>query len=239
MKKSILSIGFASLALVITAFSANGSTVGSGNSNESAASKIECQVSGDIDVKNIQPKQKGKVTFNRFPATLAEFKEVKAELDKTPQGAVALQLMAAELYRRDHAAGEEAFKLTNTTTNVNTVVRGFKGVFDGYEGRRNTPYQVAAFLEGANWENGYTPKEPYTVVVEVSANGASYSSTYQTDVISFLIYTQGSDSGKRLGVSVLSTAKPGEPSGYIVSNCPPLYFQIREISFTVPFPGLK
>lgn len=252
MKKSILSIGIAALVLMMTACGTDGGgnsgTPDSGTDKEESTDesdksqvgpKIEFQVSGDIDVENIQPGQKGKVSFNRFPTSYAEFRQVKLDMDRTPQGAVALELMAAELYRRNHSEGEEAFKICNTTTNLNDVIKGFKDVFDGYEGRQKTPYQVAAFLEGANWENGYNPTEPYTVNVEVSANGATYSNTYQTDEISFIIFTQGSDSGSRLGVNALCTSKPGEPAGYIISSCPALYAQVREISFNATFNGLK
>ena len=59
------------------------------------------------------------VNFDKFPATINEWKDMQSKLGGEPQGAVALQVMAFELYRTNRADGEQALRLNNTSTNYN------------------------------------------------------------------------------------------------------------------------
>ena len=54
---------------------------------------IDVKIEGTIDHQKLVEGQKGSVTFNRFPATVQEFKEVREKIGKEPHGAVALQIM--------------------------------------------------------------------------------------------------------------------------------------------------
>ena len=81
------------------------------------AQKVECSVGsknykieGRISNDTWNKAQSSKVTFTGIPANLEEFKQVRQTLGKEPQGAVALQVMAFEMYRRDRAVGEQALK---------------------------------------------------------------------------------------------------------------------------------
>jgi len=202
--------------------------------------EIEVAISGAIDHAVHTAGQTGTVTFSRFPATVGEFRAVRERIGGEPHGAVALQIMAYELYRRNRSVGEECIRLNNATTNVTVALDRLKEIFggDAYYAR---PYQMAAFLKGASWDNGYAPSKPYTVEVRVHAvNGYDESSVYQAKVLRLEVLTKGKDSGRE-GVDVVMTAKPGETSGnryFIVDNSPGLYSQVREISFTTPFEGL-
>ncbi len=202
--------------------------------------RLEVYISGIIDHTTFTPGESGSVTFNRFPATVEEFKTVRRVIGDEPHGAVALQLMAYEMYRRDKRAGLECIKLNNTTDNIISATDRLNQLF-GNDPNYARPYQIAAFLKGATPENGYNPEKPYTVEVKVN-DGRPYddSSDYQTKMLYLEVLTAGKDHGSET-LYVLKTDKPGEPGEgryFIVNHCPGLYAQVKEKSFTVPFDGL-
>ncbi|MCI6154391.1 MAG: Ig-like domain-containing protein [Bacteroidales bacterium] len=203
---------------------------------------IQVTMTGKIDHQVFTPGQGGKVSFDRFPVSVAEFIQVREQIGTEPQGAVALEVMAMEMYRRNRNIGLECLKLCNTSTNVNSCVGRLKELF-GKDVNYARPYQMAAFLEGATPENGYNPTEPYTVSIQVRENRPYQDSgIFQTKVLAFWIECGGSKPGSKRGIEVLKTKKPNETSKgkyFIVFNCPDLYFQVEPISFDATFNGLK
>ena len=203
---------------------------------------IEVTMTGEIDHEKHTPGQSGSVSFNRFPASVAEFKEVRERIGKEPQGAVALEIMAMEMYRRNRSVGTECLKWCNTFTNTGACLDRLKEIF-GTDINYARPYQMAAFLEGATPQNGYKPNEPYTVTSDVRENRPYQDSgIYQTKVLAFWIHCGGGKPGSKKGIEVLKTLKKDEVSKdpyFIVFNCPDLYFQVEPISFSAPFEGLK
>ena len=201
---------------------------------------LTVSLSGKINHTTYKKGEKGAVTFNRFPATEAEFKQVREQIGEEPHGAIALQLMAYEMYRRDRTVGEECIRLNNTVNNVTPATSRLKELF-GNDANYARPYQIAAFLKGAAWDNGYKPSQPYTVEVRVSdIQQYQNSNDYQTMVLYLEVLTQGKPSGYER-IAILKTLKPGEPSEgkyFIVFNSPGLYSQVRAISFATPFQGL-
>ena len=203
---------------------------------------IDVTMTGEIDHETHTPGQSGSVSFNRFPASVAEFKEVREKIGKEPQGAVALEVMAMEMYRRDRNVGTECLKWCNTSTNTNACLGQLKETF-GKDVNYARPYQMAAFLEGATPDNGYKPNEPYTVTIDVRENRPyEYSKIYQANVLTFWIHCGGARSGTKRSIQVVKTAKKDEVSKdpyFVVFNCPDLYTQVEEVSFKTPFEGLK
>jgi hypothetical protein len=201
---------------------------------------LEVGITGTINHSTYAQGQSGTVTFNRFPASVEEFKSVREKIGGEPHGAVALQLMAYEMYRRNRTRGEECIRLNNVIVNITTAISQLGQLFgsDQYYGR---PYQIAAFLKGATPTNGYNPAKPYTVEVRVApAVAYEYSNDYQNTVLYLEVLTQGKDRGSEL-VAVLKTLRPGEPGEgkyFIVFNCPGLYAQVKEVSFSSSFNGL-
>jgi D-methionine transport system substrate-binding protein len=213
---------------------------GNGGGNSASRTPIEVSIAGTIDHTTHTPGQSGSVTFSRFPASVDEFKAVREEIGGEPHGAVALQLMAYEMYRRDRRVGLECIKLNNTTNNITSATDRLNQLF-GNDATYARPYQIAAFLKGATWENGYNPSKPYTVEVKVN-DGRPYdnSSDYQAPVLYLEVLTKGKDHGSET-LYVLKTAKPGQPGEgkyFIVNNCPGVYAQVKEKSFSVEFNGL-
>jgi hypothetical protein len=206
-----------------------------------AVGNLEVKIEGKIDHATFTTGQTGSVTFNRFPASVAEFKKVQAQIGGEPHGAVALELMAIEMYRRNATAGTECLKLCNTTINVNVQTSRLKELFgnDAYYAR---PYQVAAFLKGATPENSYTPVEPYVIEVKVN-DGRPYQKI--TDYQSTELYLEALTKGKDHGSETLYVVKPEKctmyPNGsdyFLVNNCPGLYAQVKEI-YAGNWKGLK
>lgn len=210
------------------------------------SANIEVSVTGDIDVENCETGQEATVSFSRFPHSYKEFQEVRDRLKGTPQGAIALQLMAYELLRHNYDDGVKAIQLNTTSSKYQQCIDrmcdvfGITGVTDDSDGSDLRPYQVAAYLQGAMRDTGYNPDEPYTVKLTVSTNKSQYMGTFQTYMISFMIYTDGYDGGSRLGACALWTKKSGETNdGYIVWDASAIHLRVREIGYGTTFNGLK
>lgn len=190
--------------------------------------KISCKISGKINHDSWEKGQKATVEFSRIPATIEEFKELQAVLGLEPQGAVALQVMAFEMFRRDEALGSEALQLNNTMTNLSSTKYQLKELNrngDSYA----RPYLAAALLEGATPENGYAPSKPYKVNVRVNpVQKYAYSNSYDANVIYLQVDSKGWDTNWR-AVEVL---KPADSDFYVVFNCPALYTQCKKIRGT-------
>lgn len=188
-------------------------------------SKINKNVSitGFVNPDQWEGDARAGVTFNNFPTSLEEWKDMRASLGNEPQGAVALQVMAFELYRNNRADGEEALKLNNTSTNYNSTVERLKEIMgkDKYYAR---PYIAWAMLRGATPENGYTVRPPYIIDMKVDPNKKyQESQILHGTVIYLLIDSKGWDTNWR-GVEVV---KPQGSDYYVVSNCPAMYTQCK------------
>lgn len=171
-----------------------------------------------------EPNKETSVSFNEFPTTIDEWKQMQRKLGSQPQGAVALQVMAFELYRNNRTDGEQALKLNNTSTNYNSTVERLREIMgkDKYYAR---PYIAWALLEGATPENGYYVRPPYTIRMKVDPNRKyQESQLLHGTVIYLLIDSKGWDTNWR-GVEVV---KPAGSDYYVVSNCPAMYTQCKE-----------
>ncbi|MCL2511341.1 MAG: hypothetical protein FWF09_04760 [Bacteroidales bacterium] len=211
------------------------------NTTRVPSNPIEVTISGTISHTDYTPGASGTVTFNRFPATVAEFKQVREQIGGEPHGAVALQLMAYEMYRRNKTTGNECVRLNSVLNNVDLPIRRMNELFHGNDAYYARPYQIAAFLNDATPDNGYNPSKPYTVEVRVNKGlPYRYSQEYQTDVLYLEVLTKGKSTGAE-GVQVLKTHKPGEPSNgkyFTVFSCGGLFSSVQAVSFTSPFKGL-
>jgi len=198
--------------------------------------QLEVSISGTISHTTHTAGQTGTITFNRFPASISEWKQVREQIGGEPHGAVALQLMASEMWRRSNKIGKPCVDLNNTTTNAGTTATRLVDIFTRSPIRS---YQIAAFLKGSSWENGYNPTKPYTIDVRVAA-GRTYdnSTDYQATVIPLELMSNGHDSGY-VPIAVLKTQRPNQPGEngkfFIVFESSSLFLRCREISFTNPF----
>ncbi len=203
--------------------------------NERPVDAVRITMKGGINHDHWVKGETAEVTFDRIPRTLEEFEDAQRILGKEPYGAIALELMAMEMFRRDRKVGEKCLHLANTRTNFISIYSRLKELFregDGYA----RPYQVASFLKGASYENGYNPTEPYTVKFRVSPN-LKYQETYDGDPILFIDIRDYGRSSEWTRVYV--TLNPDESEYYLVSNNPGMYSQCRKIARRVTWNGLK
>jgi len=203
------------------------------------ATPFEVSITGTISHTTHTVGQNGTVSFSRFPATVDEWKQAREKIGGEPHGAVALLIMASEMYRRDRAIGRPCIELHNTTANLTSCINRLNDVFSLTPPR---PYQMAAYLKGASWQNGYNPTKPYTIEMRVAAGRPySNSTTYQATVIYIEVISNGHDSGS-VPVAVLKTNVANQPGDngkfFIVFECSSLYLRCREVSATNPFKGL-
>jgi len=184
----------------------------------------KAQISGKISHDNWEGDKKTSVSFNGFPATIDEWKEMQNILGSEPQGAVALQVMAFELYRNNREDGEQALRLNNTSTNFNSTVGRLRELMgkDKYYAR---PYLAQAMLRDATPENGYTTRPPFYIDIKVDPNKKyQESQLLKGTVIYLMLYSKGWDTNWR-GVEVV---KPEGSDYFVVSNCPAIYTQCKE-----------
>ena len=195
---------------------------------------IEVKVIGNISASNFVEGTTGSVEFNRFPASVDEWKQVREKIGETMMGAFVLQVMASEMYRRNNTIGEECMRLAIISASQNSYINLVKNM--------KHPYQFAAHLKGASPTNGYNPTKPYTIEFVVTrTSNKQYSNDYQADTYRFFAISNGHDLTERT-FSVLKTAKPGEPGEggkyYIVISSSTLYNECKEKSFSQEFKGL-
>ena len=194
-----------------------------------SGSGITCSINGNINHETWNKDESSVVTFSRFPSSLDEFNQAREQLGKEPQGAVALQIMAFELYRRDAEAGTRALELNNTSTNCTQTLRQLKEIMNVKDAYYARPYISAALLKGANPENGYQPNTPYQVRIRVNpANKYQESEFLSGTVIYLQVDSEGWDTNWR-GVEVV---RPEGSEYYVVSNCPAFYTQCKKIKGT-------
>ena len=209
----------------------------SDSGNNTPTTPLQVSVSGNISETNFVTGAVSTVTFNRFPVNVDEWKLVRDQIGETMPGVVALQIMACELYRRNKAAGTECLKLNTVSSSQTSYTNLLRTIAS------SRPYQFAAYLKGASWDNGYNPTKPYTIEVRVAATSSKEkSNSYQTNIYKLFVKSNGHEmlDGWQ-PVSVMVTAKPGEPGEgkyYIIFASSSIFLQCKEKSFTVAFNGL-
>lgn len=94
-----------------------------------------------------------------IPANFAEFEALAGE-GKQPERLCALLLCALALFDKDPGAGTAALDLLRGPRPITPYDRQF--LRDRLRGK---PYLPLAYFDGAAPENGYRPREPYTLQV--------------------------------------------------------------------------
>ena len=192
-------------------------------------------LTGKINHDNLDMSDKATCTFDRFPSTVAKFKELQAQVSIEPQGAVTMVLIAMEIYRKYPDIGESCLFLATSenehdpsnpghmskTRIMERLSELLRRKGDSY----SRPYQVAAYLKGAHPQNGYVPAKPYTVEVEAMNFTYEYNRQLDAKFIQYYVLTGGKDSGK----DIIRVIKPWNSEYFLVDNFPGLYSQVKEL----------
>lgn len=191
---------------------------------------IEVSMNGNISPDTWTPGEEATVTFSHFPTTVAGFRQIQEQIGNTPQGAVALQLIAFEMYNKNTAVGTECISLNNTEINIPSVMRRMPEIFNKHnaEDSYGRLHLVATYLEGATPENGFNPTRPYTVRVRSSkVRDYERSESLKGYVLYLEVFSNGYDTSWR-GCDVI---KQKGSDYYKVNNSPSMYVQCKEVPF--------
>ena len=179
----------------------------------------------------------GTVTIGAIPATEAEFDALQAQLGTSPEGCIALQLVAMQMFQNDPKLGAVCLRKNNTDTNYSSVESRLKELF-----RANDSYArlhlVATFMKGATVGNGFNPTFPYAIKVRKAPNKPDQKSQLLKGYVKYYeVYSEGYDTHWR-GIEVVQ--QKGD-TYYKVSNCPALCTQCKEVDWEASqdYQGLK
>ena len=187
---------------------------------------------GNIDLNATTfNKATGGVYFTNIPSGFNEFKTVYEKyLGKSLQGTAAMIPMAFEIYARDRATGLKCLNLLcDREQTVTPTVRRLNDLFDAKvsDGARYLP---ATMLEGAKYDNAYTPtlvSDMYYNVQTCRAANApqdtdnpSYGKVYYV-----YIFMDGYEGGKKQ----VEIFKANNSDYYKVQNCANVYARPKKI----------
>ena len=179
----------------------------------------------------------GTVTIGAIPATESEFDILQSMLGTSPEGCIALQLVAMQMYQNDPKLGAVCLKKNNTDSNYNSVESRLKELFrkgDSYA----RPHLVATFFKGATIDNGFNPSFPYAISVRKTPNKGDEKSQLLKGYVKYYdVYSEGYDTHWR---NVAVVQQKGD-TYYKVSNCPSLCTQCKEVDWEAQqdYQGLK
>ncbi|MCW7497981.1 hypothetical protein ND860_15685 [Leptospira levettii] len=138
------------------------------------------------------------VSFSSEPSTIEEFKSIQAATATTPEGGVAILVLAISLYGKNPELGRKAVVLSvlsknRQKSNKPTAVDGVDlGGSDSYLLGQLDKYKMLpnGYWKGAEPSNGYTPNLPLTV--ETYTN--PYSGEESSGRIKLFVATKGASS---------------------------------------------
>ena len=122
------------------------------------------------------------VTIQSIPANLQEF-ETLAASGRQPERICALFLCALALFDKDRDAGTAAMNLLRGPRPMTPYDAQF--LRDRLRGKAYLPL---AYFEGATPENGYTPRQPFTLLV-----GSNHTSNVEEGYCKLFIPCGGAD----------------------------------------------
>jgi len=177
--------------------------------------------------------QKATLTFTHFPATVDEFKALQAQLmGKSMAGALALNILAYEMFRRDRAVGEECLKLCNIDVNASETIGMLRQKLstNRYDPNDNDtyhqPFLAASFLDGATQDSKYQPNYPYVMSFTWNTNPNIKQHERSNTYYGYIYHLNVVRNGKPTDASVLV---PDEEELVLAHNTPNYYVMLPDI----------
>lgn len=165
------------------------------------------------------------IVFDRFPGSLSEWERMRAQVKDAPEGILAMQLLAYELYRSNTTDGQRAVEKNSTSSAYRESMERLPEIFGKRNGGDNQyarPYIVWSYLDGSTPDNGYTPTSPYTLQVRERMNSKQWSELAGGYVYILEVYSNGYDTPWRAVQVIL---KDGQ---WYIYGCPALYTQCKK-----------
>lgn len=142
--------------------------------------------------------------------------------------------MALEMYRRNANIGMQCLEIIGTKNYV--APKG--ALMNKLKGGIKKPYQYAAYLDGARYDNGYKPTKPYTIRVKVD-EGRQYGKS-GNDIIYLNLYiiNNGSDKDAIIKLTRHDEENMDPKNEYFLVYMSDAYSNVRDIKFDRTFEGL-
>lgn len=177
--------------------------------------------------------KKKTVKIEKFPETVDEFVTICEDLATTPEGTVAMQVIALGMCSEiDYETGIECMDLINTSTGLTGFDRSRLSDWyrDGTDDPR--PYQAAAFMKGAKPENGYNPSKPLTMVMYVS----DIEEDDDGDRVTVRLEYSGSEVSKDIKITLI---RPEDDDYFYIESNSSMYMKIKKKKRGTTYNGLR
>ncbi|MBF0411499.1 MAG: hypothetical protein HQK70_02165 [Desulfamplus sp.] len=164
------------------------------------------QISGVINESEYSEAESlTRITLSSMPNTLDEFLALQNQIASTPQGGVAMMILAMRIYQKDAIVGRMCLSAASTDPLISDSTA--EGSYDGKiinsasisrltENMKSYPFLPLIYFKGASPTNSYTPSgHPY--VLNMFTNPYSYASGGDGLVrIKLFVETLGADSAR-------------------------------------------
>lgn len=149
------------------------------------------------------------ITINSMPDNLNDFLALQSQIGNTPQGGVAMMILAMRIYQKDAIVGRMCLSATSTDPLVSDSTA--EGSYNGKiinsasisrltENMKSYPYLPLIYFKGAAPTNSYTPSGP-PYVLNMFTNPYCYASGSDGLVrIKLFVETLGADSARPASV---------------------------------------
>ncbi len=164
------------------------------------------QISGVINESEyVEAESITTITLSSMPNTLDEFIALQNQIANTPQGAVAMMILAMRIYQKDTVVGRMCLTATSTDPLVSDSTA--QGSYGGKiinsasisrltENMKSYPFLPLIYFDGASPTNSYTPSGP-PYILRMFTNPYSYASGGDGLVrIKLYVETLGADSAR-------------------------------------------
>lgn len=168
------------------------------------------QISGVIDEAQYnEAASTSTVTLSSMPNTLDEFLNLQSQIAHTPQGGIAMMILAMRIYEKDAVVGRMCLSAASTDPLVSDSTD--QGSYNGKiintasisrlkDNLKSYPYLPLVYFNGASPTNGYAPAGP-PYVINMFTNPYSYASGGDGLVrIKIFVETLGADSARPASV---------------------------------------
>lgn len=143
------------------------------------------------------------VELGAIPTSLEEFDTKYNTLAVTPEGAIVMFLAAMDIYAQNEELGKKCFGLCfhpenrNGDEPNNHFLSFMRSRFHSGSGQW---WIARSYFDGAKPENGYSPKEPFTLKMKSRVNDDDYLTSMDADVEKRWLQSSGADSERAVQV---------------------------------------
>ena len=184
-------------------------------------------------VSNAHRGPKKTVKIEKFPESVAEFQALWEEKGITPEGTVALQVIALGMCSEiDLETGLQCMEMISTPTGLTSHAKDRLREWYAAGTNNPRPYQAASFMKGAKPDNGYNPKRPLSMVMRI----VETKELEDGDLVTVRLEYSGSESSKDIKITV---KRPDDDEYYYIHANGSMYTKVRKKKRDTTYNGLR